>query len=482
MSLAAGFLGYLVRIVLARQLTKAEYGLFYGVFILYGFLSLFRDMGLGPSLIKHLPEFQIQKRLDLAKGAISITFGGQFAVSLVIFIIFIIFSPQIAEHFFHDPGAVVPLRLLAVMFLLMPFEKIVGFTFQGFQRIDFVSMIEFVRMMFVLVLLFVLFQYHAGIWVPALAYIITYLLQIPFYAPFFKKTFPSFFSVRATVSRALAQQMVLFGAPVMLGIFGSMVLTYTDTLMLAYFTTAETVASYQTAMPTTKLLLYFASALSAVLLPLSSELWARNMKGKLTKGMEMIYRYSFALVFPLSLLMISFPELILKVLFGPEYADAALTLQILAFGTFLYSISFINSNILSGIGRPAENTAIIIIGAVMNVILNLILIPPFGIVGASAATVFSYGFILAGTSWYLKRFVSAGVPWVAWLKTILAGALFVFAIFFIKQQLTLFGDVAEAIITAAASGVLYLILLFLLRIITANEIRYLLGSVFSKKQ
>ena len=118
----------------------------------------------------------------------------------------------------------------------------------------------------------------------------------------------------------------------------------------------------------------------------------------------------------------------------------------------------------------------------MNVIINLILIPPFGIVGASAATVFSYGFILAGTSWYLKRFVSAGVPWVAWLKTILAGALFVFAIFFIKQQLTLFGDVAEAIITAAASGVLYLILLFLLRIITANEIRYLLGSVFSKKQ
>jgi len=486
MSLLAGFLGYLVRLVLARELSKAEYGIFYGVFTLFAFLSLFRDMGLGPALTKYLPEFEVKKRMDLAKGAIIFTFAAQFILAVIISSVTFFWAEQIAFSFFHNSLAMLPLKLLSMMFLLIQFEKIYSFIFTGFQKIRYISMIEFTRMICVLTFIVIAFKFGAALWIPAAGYLFAYGFETVFFYPFFRRAFPSFWKVSALIDYKLMRKMAFFSMPVMLGLFGSMVLTYTDTLMLSYLRTAEDVALYQVAMPTTKLLLYFSGALGIVLLPLSSELWARRLREKLAKGMDMLYRYSFAFIFPLALALICFPGLALTVLFGKQYAEAALALQLLAVGTFLFSISTINSNVLAGIGKPSENSRYIIIGAVSNVVMNAILIPMpgrfGGVVGASIATVISYALILGGTSVSLGKAVKVNVPWGGWLKTCAAGAAFVLVVFLVKSRLSMFSDIPEAVMTAAAGGIVYLLLLFAFRVIRIDEIKYLLGAVISRKR
>ena len=63
-SIIAAFIGYLIRMVLARELTPADYGLFFAAFTLFKFSGLFWKLGLDEALIKYIPDFQVKKKLE----------------------------------------------------------------------------------------------------------------------------------------------------------------------------------------------------------------------------------------------------------------------------------------------------------------------------------------------------------------------------------------------------------------------------------
>lgn len=471
MSVLAGFVGYLVRLVLARNLTNAEYGLFYAVFALFGMLSLLRDMGMGYSLVKHLPEFNIHKKYSLMKGSIIITFINQILASFIICFVLFLFLKPLSIKFFHTGDASIIILLLFIMFVLMPFEKVFSFTFQGLHRMDYNSLIEFVRMLAVLVFAAVAFRYDVSPVVPCIAYIFAYLLEIFVFAPLFLRTFPAFFRVKAAIDSLLVKKLTFFGFTVMIGLVGSMIITYIDTLVITYFTDLEQVALYQVAMPTSKLLLYFTTAISIVVLPISSELWARNMKDKLRAGVDIVYRYSFVFIIPLAMLMFSFPELIIKVFFGQQYVGASKVLQILSLAGIIYTVCFINSNILSGIGKPKENTIIILVASLFNLMLNIILVPLMGISGAAYATLLSYTIMLVWTGAKIRHFVRVPMPWNAWIKTFFAGLLLVAFMYYTKNYISLFGDIVEMAIVGAAGVIIYMLILLLVKVISVREIK-----------
>lgn len=470
MSLFAGFLGYLVRFVLARKMSLAEYGLFYAVFTLFAMLSIFRDMGIGQALVKYIAEFNVNKKYGMIKGSFVIGFMAQMAMSFIIYIILLIFSKQISLYFFHTYDAMPIILLLAVMFILMPIEKIFSFAFQGFQRIDFNSLIEFVRMLLVLIFIFIIFRYNASAIAPSLAYIIAYIIEGFIFAPLFLRTFPQFFKVKAVLTKELAKKIFLFGLPVMIGLVGSMIITYTDTLVITYFRTLEEVALYQVAMPTAKLLLYFTGAISMVVLPMSSELWARKLKQKLILGVDNLYRYSFVLIIPLALLMVTYPEIIIKVFFGQKYVEAAFTLQILAIAGIIYTICLINSNVLSGIGKPKENAKIILIAAIFNLVFDIILVPYIGINGAAIATLASYVIILIMTGREIKSALNVPMPWLSWMKNIVAGFLFLVIVTYLKSSITIFNDITEMVVIGGIGFAVYAVFIILFKVVDMKEI------------
>ena len=76
-SIFAAALGYLTRLVIARNLTLEEYGLFYSIFALVMLFGLFKDFGPGAALAKFIAEFKVNKEFGKIKGIISISFGFQ---------------------------------------------------------------------------------------------------------------------------------------------------------------------------------------------------------------------------------------------------------------------------------------------------------------------------------------------------------------------------------------------------------------------
>ena len=80
-------------------------------------------------------------------------------------------------------------------------------------------------------------------------------------------------------------------------------------------------------------------------------------------------------------------ERALVVLFGTEYADGAVALRLLALATGVVFLHWSQTSYFVVGHRFRLQAAINGAAAVLNIVLNLILIPPFGIAGAAAATV-----------------------------------------------------------------------------------------------
>jgi O-antigen/teichoic acid export membrane protein len=92
---------------------------------------------------------------------------------------------------------------------------------------------------------------------------------------------------------------------------------------------------------------------------------------------------------PIFFVLFLFPDVVLNLLFGSRYIGASVALQILAFGFFLNICLGFTYNTLLVLGKSKFLMWTFVISAIINVILNMVLIPPMGIIGASIASAFS---------------------------------------------------------------------------------------------
>ncbi|HLC98857.1 MAG TPA: flippase [Candidatus Nanoarchaeia archaeon] len=476
-SLLAALVGYTIRIVLTRGLTKEGYGLFYAVLAFFGLLVIFKDFGLNQALVKFVSDYIHKKDYSGIKSVIISVFSIQMTLSAALCLIMILLSDIIARYFFHAESASLIIKFLALMFLLMPVENLLVYSFQAFQRMFLYASVSLLKMLTILVLVLVFLKVGMDVLAPSVAYFLAYIIVPLILIPFFFKTFPQFFEARFHMPRKTLKRILGFGLTLLVGVLGGVIMLNTDTVVLTYFGGVEEVALYQVASPTASIVLYFAYAVSGVLLPLAAELWLKGRKQKLKTAMELIYKYSFIIVVPIALLMLLFPKLILTILFTAEYADAAPAMQILVVGMIFYTLGHINLNVLTGIGKPIEGTKIVVYAALFNLVTNLLLIPRFGIVGAAFTTMLSWIIVLGLTSYKIKRYVNAHAPLWGWTKNFVAGMAFVAVISILKAWLDM-NMWAELIISVGAASLVYAALVLAFRLVTKedfNFMRYALG-------
>lgn len=103
---------------------------------------------------------------------------------------------------------------------------------------------------------------------------------------------------------------------------------------------------------------------------------------------------------------------VLPALLGPDYLDAVGTVRWLALLPFLKALHYFGADALTGAGRQGLRTAVQVSVAVLNIVLNLWLIPLWSWKGAAVATLVSDGLMgvaIWAIVWYLCR-QGAGAP------------------------------------------------------------------------
>lgn len=435
MSLVGGFLAYLIRLVLARNLTPAEYGLFYAVYAFIGLFTVFRNLGFNEAMAKYIAGWKAKNQNKKIKGIILQTVLLQFSFALLFAIAIYFLRDILINQYFKNPAAEIVLYFLLLSFLLTPFGDSFKFIFQGLQHLFLSSSVNVVKMLSILLLAFFFFQQGLGLKSPALAYFLAYLILPLLYSPLLMKFFP--FSRVHAETAGMPKLLFSFGIPVIFSLVGYLLVEYTDVLLLTYFRSLEEVGLYNAALPTSKLLFYFSGSLGFVIFPLVSEIWAKGEQRKLHAGMSTIYTYTSLTMIPFGLILVAFPEIVLRVLFGEVYVPARTALQVLSIGSIFFTLFSLNANLFSGIGKPKITTIIVLAGAACNLLLNLLLIPLYGILGAAIATGFTYLLMLILSTIKAREILHLHFPWKAFWKIFLSGLLFLSVLTLLKNILTL---------------------------------------------
>ena len=95
----------------------------------------------------------------------------------------------------------------------------------------------------------------------------------------------------------------------------------------------------------------------------------------------------------------------LRIFFGMEYVDSYEISTILLIGVFCMSFYKIIGQLLISDGKSKHYFLILLFGAIINVIINIVLIPNYNILGAAFASVFSYAIIgLIFLIYYIKKY------------------------------------------------------------------------------
>jgi len=466
----AGVLGYIVRLVLARNFSVEDFGLFNSVFAFIGFVGAFDSLGFDKALIKFIPEFVHEKKNDFIKSSMVYVCFIMLVINAIIIIGVYLFSSYLSTNFFHSPKADILLKILAIAFFVDSFVMVLKFAFQGFKEITYFSLIDVIRMLLVLIIIFVGIKLNYGLLNVAFAYTITpVILLLVFGWIMIRKVFPEFIKSKFIIDTKLFKRISKYSIYMVENSAAGLILLYTDTLSLTYFSNLKNVGLYSVAFPTARIVIFFPRAISGVLLPLTSELWVKGKKKILTAGVENLYKYSMIILLPLVLVVFSFSDLILAGLYGKDYILASTPMKILSIGMLFSVFLAININVFAGIGKPQITSRIIYTAAAFNLVTNLILIPWIGINGAAIASTLSNFIMALMASIYIKRFIKVKFPVRIWIKTGCIGLFFIFMIEVLKKAISL-NVWVETPIILALSGAVYIALLFVFNVINIEEL------------
>jgi len=186
------------------------------------------------------------------------------------------------------------------------------------------------------------------------------------------------------------RELATFSAPLIVTMLLSVLLTRTDTLMLGYFASSATAGIYNAAYPLANSLLLVVSAFGYLYLPLTSRLDAENKRGEVSEIYRLTTKWGYVVTFPAFLVFTVFPGDVVTLFFGGEYVDAAVPLAILSLGFFTSAAAGRNRSTLSALGHTKHILAVDVVTILLNVGLNVLLIPAYSYVGAAVASAAAY--------------------------------------------------------------------------------------------
>ena len=483
LTICGSLFAYLLRLLLARSLTTAEFGLVYAITNLFALFAILMRFGLDTAIVKYIPEFRVKKDSVKIKSCILIAITILLLVFVIMGIISFIFSDFIAIEYLHPETEKLLelesllIRIYVIGLITLPLQIVLGAAFLGFQEMKYGSIRKSLTISFTLIFTLILLQFGFGVKAPIISYAISYLLTgMILYIILIKNVFPEFHKIKTVIDKELTIKLLRFGIPVILTGFATIVYSYTDTIILTIYRSLDEVGLYNVGLPTARILWKINIAFVTVLLPISAELWAKNRKDMISRGVKKLYKYSFILIFPFSLFMLLFPEIILNLLFGEEYIGASNVLRILSISSIAISFAKINNTILTGIGKPKEVSKIMISGAVINLIGNLILIPHYGIEGAAFSTAFSFTLVMLVSYMILKRYIKIKLHLNQYIIVSISGLIPAMVVYLIKGMDNM--DIYTKLIFSLLLGaIIYLFSLYITKTVTIEEIKDIMRRV-----
>jgi O-antigen/teichoic acid export membrane protein len=178
----------------------------------------------------------------------------------------------------------------------------------------------------------------------------------------------------------------------MLAIFG-LIYVKIDTVMLSFMKGDAVVGWYNAAYYLIQGFKVFPQLVMSALFPLMS-LSFISSKESLKRIFERAFKYLFILGLPMAVGITLLADKIIFLIYGPNFQNSVIALQILSWDVILVFLLGCISFLLVSIERQHQMALLAGCTALINIILNVLLIPTYSYVGSAFATIIAESFLL----------------------------------------------------------------------------------------
>lgn len=182
-------------------------------------------------------------------------------------------------------------------------------------------------------------------------------------------------------------EILRYGIPITIVSFSGFGFLHADILFIAYYLNPESVAYYSVCVFVFLRLITIPRSLGNGLGPMFAK--NSNIAANINYYVYSII-LSMAFAFPIVIFLIINGSELLVLIFGEEYKNAYGPFAILGLYFFTSSILAIINPILDFSGKASIRAKAVFVGGIINIILNIILIPKYGLNGAAIATFIGY--------------------------------------------------------------------------------------------
>ncbi len=431
-TLAGSGLRYLFQIIMARSLGPQLFGVFFLGFVVFRLAGTIAEMGLPSGVVRYVALFQAKGDKRRIKGIIVLALILALLSSLVVASLLVSLSRTLALNLFHQIELVDVLRLFAIAIPFTTLTTIMVFSTQGFKIMKYMVIVREIfepssRVLLVSIFFLLGWKLYGAVF--AYSFVAVQGTILGYHC--LKRTFPQI--TREELQPIYETKKLLnFSWPLLFVQFFSLTNLWIDTVMLGYFRTSQEVGIYSAAQRTAFLGALLIFSFNTIFAPVISDLYANRRFCELSNYFKAVAKWTFTFNFPLFLIMIFFAESILNI-FGSEFVPGATSLIILSIGWLVLSSTGSVSQIITMSGRSKLSLINASSVLVINILLNSLLIPQYGVTGAALATAISVGF--GGTIALLEVSVILRIhPYrLNFFKPLIAGCMS-FGILFILER------------------------------------------------
>jgi O-antigen/teichoic acid export membrane protein len=455
-------LKYLTQMSIARLMGVEVFGLYALGFTIYQLVELFSRMGIEIGSVRYVSIYYSKGDEPRLKGVLLQVMGLPFLGGLVFGAALFFSSTFIAYEILKKPDLVSAIRIFAMALPFGASMTVAAFATTGFHVTKYlVYVLELFQPFIFLAFVILFYTLGLGLFGTALAWVMAVIMGLALSFYFIRKVFPAI-TCRKIKPVFECKQLLAFSLPLTLGSFLWLVMLWTDILILGYFWSAKEVGIYRAVSQTCLLLVMILHSLNSIFAPMIADLYNRKEIEKIRMLFQTTTFWSFTLTLPLFLTM-SIASKDIMSMFGREFEVGWLTLIILGAGQFINAGTggAVSMLIMSG------HQYLKVFGdlglAILNVVLNIILIPKLGLLGAALATGISIAML--NLLRLIQVYFVLGMQPYSWkyLKPIVAGVVAVSIGFAIRTWILPMHFLLSLLITGCTIFLVYAVLIWIFR-------------------
>lgn len=465
---AGRLLGYATRVALARMHGPAQLGFYALGVTLVQVANVLAQFGMDNGVVRYVAHYGAGGDTARVRGTILQALGVTFALSVALSGGVFFGAGFLAEEVFGKPFLETMFRAFSVAIPFLTLMSMTLWATQGFQTVKYATLVQHVLRPLVNLILVVVF-YLLGVEIlgAVAAYMLSMVLGAVAALYCLRRMFPELLE-SGVRPRYESRKLSAVSGPMIVANLTQYVNLWTAVIVLGVFEPAPVVGVYDVAARTAGLSTLVLISFGGIFSPMASSLHRQGLMRDLGYLYEDVSRWAFTGSLFIFVVTAMLSRDIMQV-FGEGFSSGWPVIVVIAAAQLFNSSVGPTVRLLAMTGHQKAVMASTVGSAVIAIVTSLLLAPPFGMLGAAAATAAALVAANVATLYFVRRRLGFWPYGRRYVKPLLAGLGAAAAIYLARGALSVDSGLPALALCVPLGLAVFAVLLFCLGLSPSDQ-------------